>query len=474
MLTFRPFAASKLPAVQAYGVGVLVVAAAIGNIVFVPMASPVTVFVLAVIVATWFGGTRAGALATVIAIPAVVYFLMPHPSLAYEATLVVRVLYFVAIAAFIIWVVGSERRAAQSLRDDIAGSKVLETQLRLVIDTIPIMAWIVLPDGRLEFLNRRWLEYAGLSLPQALAQGNETMHPDDAPQVVERWREAMATARQFEHEIRLRGADGEYRWFLVRTVPLLGEDGKVIKWYGTSTDIEDAKLAEQALRDSAGQMQHLSRRLLEVQEEERRHLARELHDEFGQLLATVTLHLHAARTGNADAARARIDDCMRILQQAGERVRSLALELRPTMLETAGLDAALRWLAERHVQQGGVAVWLGGHAGEVSGAPAIACFRVAQEALTNVMRHARARNVWIDVVRTDDDAVELVVRDDGVGFDARKTFERAAAGGRLGLLGMKERVEILGGSMQVESAPDQGTGIRIRIPAARAAEPALA
>jgi signal transduction histidine kinase len=76
------------------------------------------------------------------------------------------------------------------------------------------------------------------------------------------------------------------------------------------------------------------------------------------------------------------------------------------------------------------------------------------------------------VARTDD-AVELAVRDDGVGFDARRTFERAAAGGRLGLLGMKERVEILGGSLRVESTPDQGTGIRIRIPAARAAEPAL-
>lgn len=472
MLTSRPSAASKRPAVLAYGIAVLAIAAAVGNLVVVPIAPPMAVFVLAVILSTWFGGTRGGVLAAVIALPAVAYFLMPHPSLDYSVALVVRGIYFVVITAFIIWVIGSERRAGQRLREDIAERKALETQLRLAIDTIPIMAWTLLPEGKVEFLNRRWLEYTGLSLPEAIERSNSAMHPDDAPLVIERWREAMAAAGPFEHEMRLRSKDGEFRCFLVRVVPLLGEDGKVIKWYGTSTDIEDAKRAEQALRESAGQMQHLSRRLLEVQEEERRHLARELHDEFGQLLATVSLHLHAARTSNGDAARARLDDCMRILRQAGERVRSLALELRPTMLETAGLDAALRWLAEEHVRQGGVAVWLGGHAGEVSGAPAIACFRVAQEALTNVLRHAGARNVWIDVARTDD-AVELAVRDDGVGFDARRTFERAAAGGRLGLLGMKERVEILGGSLQVESAPDQGTGIHIRIPAARAAEPVL-
>lgn len=472
MLTSRPSAASKRSAFLACGIAVLVIAAAAGNLALAPIAPPMAVFTLAVIISTWFGGTRGGVLAAVIAIPGIAYFVTPHPSLNYVAAMAVRGAYFLVIASFIIWVIGSERRAGQRLRDDLAGRTALETQLRLVIDTIPAMAWIILPDGRLEFLNRRWLEYTGLSLSEALKQDKATMHPDDTPRVMERWREAMATAGSFEDEMRLRGADGEYRWFLVRTVPLLGDDGKVIKWYGTSTDIEDAKRAEQALRDSAGQMQHLSRRLLEVQEEERRHLARELHDEFGQLLATVSLHLHAARTGDGDAARARLDDCMRILQQAGERVRSLALELRPTMLETAGLDAALRWLAEQHVQQGAAAVWLGGRAGEVSGAPAIACFRVAQEALTNVVRHARARNVWIDVVRTED-AVELAVRDDGVGFDARRTFERAAAGGRLGLLGMKERVEILGGSLRVESTPGQGTGIRIRIPAARVAEPAL-
>ena len=461
---------SRRSAVLSYGIAVLAIGAAVGNVVLAPIVSPMAVFVLAVILATWFGGTRAGVAATLIAVPTVAYFLNPHPSLDYDATVTVRVAYFVAIAVFIIWVVGSERRAAQRMRDDIAERKLLEAQLRLVIDTVPIMAWTVLPDGRLEFLNRRWLDYTGLTLPQALEQGNETMHPDDVPPVVEKWRKAMASAGSFEHEIRLRAASGEYRWFLVRTVPLLGEDGKVIKWYGTSTDIEDAKRAEQALRDSAGRMQHLSRRLLEVQEEERRHLARELHDEFGQILASVSLHLHAARTADAGAARAHLDNCSRILQQAGDQVRSLALELRPTMLETAGLDAALRWLAEEHVRQGGSAVWLGGHAGEVRGAPAIACFRVAQEALTNVMRHASAQNVWIDVARTDS-AVELAVRDDGVGFDARGTFERAAAGGRLGLLGMKERVEILGGSLLVESVPDEGTQIHIRIPAARAAEP---
>jgi signal transduction histidine kinase len=148
-------------------------------------------------------------------------------------------------------------------------------------------------------------------------------------------------------------------------------------------------------------------------------------------------------------------------------VRSLALELRPTMLETAGLDAALRWLAEQHLEQTGMEVSVAGRVEGVSGDRAIACFRVAQEALTNVMRHARARNVWIEVNQSAR-GVELAVRDDGVGFDPDQALGRTA-GMRLGLLGMKERVEILGGSLEIASAPGGGTRIRASLPETAAA-----
>src|ERR1700676_1754906 len=117
-------------------------------------------------------------------------------------------------------------------------------ELRLVIDTIPAIAWVVLPDGKLEFLNRRWLDYSGLSLQEAIEQPTSTMHPADLANAFEKWRKHMVSGEAYEYEMRLGGADGQYRWFLVRTVPLLDEQGKIVKWYGTSTDIEDRKQAE--------------------------------------------------------------------------------------------------------------------------------------------------------------------------------------------------------------------------------------
>ena len=125
-----------------------------------------------------------------------------------------------------------------------------EDRLRLVIDTIPAMAWTVTPGGAVDFVNRRWLEYSGLSLKEALEQPTRTLHPDDVARVVENWSADMAAGRPYEDEMRLRRVDGEYRWFLVRTMPLRGEQGQITKWYGSGVDIEARKQAEEAVRRS--------------------------------------------------------------------------------------------------------------------------------------------------------------------------------------------------------------------------------
>ena len=119
-----------------------------------------------------------------------------------------------------------------------------------MIDTIPAMAWSVLPDGIVDFLNQRWLDYAGLSLEEYVKDPMQVIHPEDIPRVLDKWIVDMAAGQPYEDEMRLRRADGEYRWFLVRTVPLRDEQGNIVKWYGTSTDIEDRRRAEDALRES--------------------------------------------------------------------------------------------------------------------------------------------------------------------------------------------------------------------------------
>src|SRR5437870_75146 len=131
--------------------------------------------------------------------------------------------------------------------DADGASNVIEERLRLIIDTIPTIVWRKLPDGSADFLNRNFREYTGLSLEDGLGWGwMNAFHPDD--RLKEQWRAALAAGKPFEKEARLRRADGQYRWCLIRAVPLRDKQRKIVKWYGTTSDIEDMKRAEDRVR----------------------------------------------------------------------------------------------------------------------------------------------------------------------------------------------------------------------------------
>src|SRR5258708_34190501 len=131
----------------------------------------------------------------------------------------------------------------------------------MVFNTIRTTIWSVRPDGVVDFVNQRYLEYTGLSFEDAIAEPTRTMNPEGLPDVMEKWSAAMAAGQGYEGEMRLRRADGEYRWFLVRTVPLRDEQGNIVKWYGASTDIEDRKRAEQVSRQGARALRRFGDRL---------------------------------------------------------------------------------------------------------------------------------------------------------------------------------------------------------------------
>jgi PAS domain S-box-containing protein len=137
------------------------------------------------------------------------------------------------------------------VRKSFEENQALQRELRLAIDTIPALVWSTLPDGSRDFVSQRWLEYTGLSLTQGLGWGwTSAMHPDDVAPLLKQWKAALAAEEPFEHEARLRRADGQHRWFLIRAVPLRSEQGAIQKWYGTAIDIEDRKVAEEALSRS--------------------------------------------------------------------------------------------------------------------------------------------------------------------------------------------------------------------------------
>lgn len=228
--------------------------------------------------------------------------------------------------------------------------------------------------------------------------------------------------------------------------------------------IERGRLIDR-IRSGMERQRALSRRLLTAQEEERRRLAVELHDELGQVLTAVKINLESLAQAKTPAGTfATMAATIQSVDEALLSVRDLALDLRPSVLDDLGLAAAIRWYADRFARGGLVETHLSIDVlPELEPELATACFRVAQEALTNVDRHARAHHVWIDL-HVLDGALELSVRDDGIGFDALAARVRAMGGASVGLLGMQERVLLVDGEFEVLRIPEGGTEVRARLP----------
>ncbi len=234
------------------------------------------------------------------------------------------------------------------------------------------------------------------------------------------------------------------------------------------------------VRAARQRLQNLSHRLIEAQEAERRRLARELHDEIGQALTAVNLNLQAIQASLPDPdLRHRFAESTQIIAGTLEQVRALSLDLRPAVLDDLGLVAALEWYAERQAEVGKFACDFTAEPLPVPIPDDIqtTCFRVAQEAFTNILRHAYARRVQVELRLCPTkrgsgqrgragSATELVltIRDNGVGFDLQAAKTRATRGASLGLLGMEERINLVGGHLQVESAVSHGTVICAHLP----------
>ncbi len=223
--------------------------------------------------------------------------------------------------------------------------------------------------------------------------------------------------------------------------------------------------AEETIRRTTAEVQMLSRRVLQVQEAERRHLALELHDELGQALTAIKIGLKT-RDQYAEVERAALDtQVMDIVERTIGQVRAMALELRPSVLDDLGLAPALEWLVAQRQQGAGMAVRLHLNTKPVR-LPAdleTAAFRIAQEALTNALRYSQASAIDIRL-GVDGQTVQLEVIDDGKGFDAPSLQHNSLAGKSLGLIGMQERAALVGGQLTVNSSAGAGCCIRFVCP----------
>ena len=237
-------------------------------------------------------------------------------------------------------------------------------------------------------------------------------------------------------------------------------DGTATRNFGLQWFLQDVTERRQAIVARA----ELLRRLVTAQEDERRRVARELHDSVGQLLSALTLAVKSVRDADplTPPTLTRLDVVQRVADELGRTMHDLAVRLRPTALDDFGLKVALQSFVNAWSEQTGIDAHFQSLGLETTRfAPEIetALYRVVQEALTNITKHAHAKLVSVVVERRDGDAI-VVVEDDGAGFDP----DAVAATGRLGLLGMQERVTLVGGQLQIEAAPQAGTLIRACVP----------
>ncbi len=280
------------------------------------------------------------------------------------------------------------------------------------------------------------------------------VHPDDREAYHRSQDAALESERDWHWQGRILTRDGRQRWADIRASARRLADGVVV-WDGIVWDMSENKQIELALADSRAQLRELSAHLESVREEEKARIAREVHDELGQVLTVLKLETSMCELafGALDPGlRERLDSMKRLIAHLFQLVRDVATALRPPILD-AGIASAIEWQARRFEARTGIPclVEVPEQLPVLSDAKAIGLFRVLQEALTNVMRHAEAHSVQVRL-SVEDEALRLCIGDDGRGFDERV----CRRGQSFGLVGMRERVLALGGRLEIDSQPGEG------------------
>ena len=357
--------------------------------------------------------------------------------------------------------VTARRQAEEALRHS-------EERMRLAMDTAPIGTWDWdIASGAVYWSENLWQIFGREGAPEPLNFESVTrsIHPEDRERVQTAMHRTLTSDAAYRLDMRFVKPDGSIRWALSHGRVIRDEAGKPVRMVGVDLDITELKTSQAALDDARRHIESLAAQVLTAQEEERARLSRELHDEIGQSATALKLLLDTAlRTETRAAADSPVAAALRIADSLIEQTRDISRRLRPPQLDDLGLAASLRWHLARIAVPESLSVELDDRIGDARFAPAVelACFRIVQEALSNVLRHARATSVKVSLVR-ESDRLELAVRDDGVGFEpeAIPAAERAES---LGLLGMRERVAALGGAFAVRSVAGSGTEISAVFP----------
>jgi two-component system sensor histidine kinase UhpB len=358
-------------------------------------------------------------------------------------------------------------RAERALRES-------EERVRLVADRAPVMIWTARPDTTLDYLNTTCAEFTGRTLEQLLNEGwLDSVHPEDLDRCRHTYETAFEARQPLFMEYRVRHADGTFRWLLATGVPQYDADGRFAGYIGCDVDITARRNADDRIRENRAaleqshrEIQHLAGRLIEAQDTERARIARDLHDDVSQQLAGVSIAFsglkHRLREyGVSEELQQELVDLQQQTLTLARNVRQLSHDLHPTVLRHLGLEKAVSSYCSELERSHGVMVRCSAEGDFASIGPeaGLCVYRIAQEALRNVVAHAGARRADVRLVRLGDDA-EITITDDGRGFDVNDPERRKG----LGLVSITERAKLAGGTISIETRLNQGTRVHATIP----------
>jgi len=352
-------------------------------------------------------------------------------------------------------------------------------ELDAIIHTAPDIIFSRHADGARDYISDRFYDYTGASPGSANGFGwLDYVYPEDREQAMAQWVRSVESGTNYESEYRIRSEDGACRWFRARAVPIRDDEGKIVKWYGTCSDIHDSKMLEQSIRDDAAKLEklvdertadlrRLSVRLMSMQDEERRRIARDLHDGLGQELAVAKMVLGKLLLPPSTPAENQVaHEASEIIDRAIQQVRSMSHLLHPPLLDEVGLLSALSWYVEGLTKRSGIETALDVTPEFPRLGPELetAVFRIIQEALTNVFKHSEARKVWVSLARRKRQIV-VAVRDDGKGIKQR-TVDLLPDSIGIGIGGMNQRAKEFGGEFRISNL-NPGTLVEVSIPVSK-------
>ncbi|HEX8814507.1 MAG TPA: PAS domain S-box protein [Terriglobales bacterium] len=377
----------------------------------------------------------------------------PTPFQRYRSYIIDAVAIFVLQAFLIVgllWQRSRKRKAEAVLRES-------EKRFRVMADTTPSLIWMCDEKGQITYLNDRRLAFTSADHSEVGYGDAWTayVYPDDLPHVMDSLSWALKSQQSFSKEYRLRRHDGEYRWMFDVASPRVNGDGSFAGFIGSAIDVTDQKLAHEALEKVGG-------RLIEAQEEERRRIARELHDDISQKLILLSMEIAQANAnGSADEIRDRLEVVRQHCSDVADDVQSLSHQLHSARLDYLGVSAAIRGYCIELGKQYSIDIRC--MTEEIpAGLPrnvSLCLFRVAQEALHNATKYSGTRELAVNL-RATGNYVLLAISDTGVGFDLDDPENKNG----LGLVSMRERVHLIGGHFHIESALGKGTQVKVSVP----------